>query len=107
MQHVELWLALARLEGYENARKVLNQARQHIPTEPAIWINAAKLEEAQGNTSMVPKIIDRAVISLTANSVVIDRDSWLKVRHLLTQLCCSVLTDLIAVVMWALPMVWS
>lgn len=79
MQHVELWLALARLERYENARKVLNQARQHIPTEPAIWINAAKLEEAQGNTSMVPKIIDRAVISLTANSVVIDRDSWLKV----------------------------
>ena len=26
-QHVELWLALARLETYENARAVLNQAR--------------------------------------------------------------------------------
>ena len=49
MQHVELWLALARLERYDNARKVLNRARQAIPTEPAIWISAAKLEEAQGN----------------------------------------------------------
>ena len=28
----ELWLALARLETYENARKVLNKAREHIPT---------------------------------------------------------------------------
>ena len=77
---MELWLALARLEQYDNARKVLNRARQAIPTEPAIWINAAKLEEAQGNQGMVPKIIDRAITSLTANSVVIDRDAWLKVR---------------------------
>ena len=46
-QHVELWLALARLESYENARKVLNKARQAVPTDAAIWITAAKLEEAQ------------------------------------------------------------
>ena len=42
-QHVDLWLALARLSSYENARKVLNRARQAIPTERAIWITAAKL----------------------------------------------------------------
>ena len=46
-QHVELWLALARLENYENARKVLNKARQAVPTDAAIWITATKLEEAQ------------------------------------------------------------
>lgn len=35
-QHVELWLALARLESYENARKVLNKARQAIPTSAEV-----------------------------------------------------------------------
>ena len=46
LQHVELWLALARLESYENARKILNEARRALPSEMAIWIHAAKLEEA-------------------------------------------------------------
>ena len=46
-QHVELWLALARLESYANARVVLNKARQAVPTDASIWITAAKLEEAQ------------------------------------------------------------
>ncbi len=46
-QHVELWLALARLESYANARVVLNRARQAVPTDVSIWITAAKLEEAQ------------------------------------------------------------
>lgn len=90
MQHVELWLALARLERYDNARKVLNRARQAIPTEPAIWISAAKLEEAQGNQVMVQKILDRGITSLKANSVVIDRDYWLKVclwRRCAVSLC--------------------
>lgn len=56
---VQLWLALARLETYENARKVLNKARENIPTDRQIWITAAKLEEANGNNHMVEKIIDR------------------------------------------------
>ena len=43
MQHADLWLALARLSNYDNARKVLNKARTAIPTEPLIWITAAKL----------------------------------------------------------------
>lgn len=56
---LQLWLALARLETYENARKVLNKARENIPTDRQIWITAAKLEEANGNIHMVEKIIDR------------------------------------------------
>lgn len=34
-------------------RQVLNKARQAVPTDPSIWITAAKLEEAQGNIDMV------------------------------------------------------
>jgi len=55
----QLWLALARLESYDNARRVLNKAREHIPTDRQIWITAAKLEEANGNTNMVDKIVER------------------------------------------------
>jgi len=58
----QLWLALARLESYDNARKVLNKAREHIPTDRQIWITAAKLEEANGNTSMVDKIVERGAL---------------------------------------------
>lgn len=75
---VELWLALARLETYENARKVLNKARENIPTDKQIWTTAAKLEEANGNIHMVEKIIDRAISSLTANGVEINRDQWIQ-----------------------------
>ncbi|KAJ6633556.1 Pre-mRNA-processing factor 6 [Pseudolycoriella hygida] len=73
---VELWLALARLETYENARKVLNKARENIPTDKQIWTTAAKLEEANGNIHMVEKIIDRALTSLSANGVEINREMW-------------------------------
>ncbi|KAI5638418.1 tetratricopeptide repeat domain-containing protein [Phthorimaea operculella] len=75
---VELWLALARLETYENARKVLNKARENIPTDRQIWVTAAKLEEAHGSTHMVEKIIDRAISSLSANGVEINREHWFK-----------------------------
>lgn len=74
----ELWLALARLETYENARKVLNTAREHIPTDRGIWISAAKLEEANGNDKMVQKIIDRAISSLCAAGVEINKEFWMK-----------------------------
>lgn len=73
-----MWLALARLETYEQARRVLNQARQAIPTEPAIWITAAKLEEAHGHVEKVSVIIEKAVTVLTQDQVVIDREQWLK-----------------------------
>ncbi|VDP10622.1 unnamed protein product [Soboliphyme baturini] len=75
---VELWLALAKLETYENARKVLNKARENIPTDRQIWITASKLEEANGNVHMVEKIIDRAISSLRANMVEINREQWMK-----------------------------
>eukprot|EP01027_Heterolobosea_sp_BB2_P016193 GEZU01023080.1.p1 GENE.GEZU01023080.1~~GEZU01023080.1.p1 ORF type:complete len:983 (-),score=312.18 GEZU01023080.1:84-3032(-) len=80
-QSTDLWLALARLETYENAKKVLNKARQAIPTEPLIWITAAELEEAQGGENIsdrIEKIIAKAVKSLSAYQVVIDRDQWIK-----------------------------
>jgi pre-mRNA-processing factor 6 len=78
-QHVELWLAFARLERVENARAILNKAREKVPTDASIWFTAAKLEEAHGNLTRVSKIIERAVKSLTSFSVIVDRDVWLKV----------------------------
>ncbi|CAM6093470.1 unnamed protein product [Calypogeia fissa] len=75
--HTELWLALARLETYENAKRVLNKARETIPTEPSIWITAAKLEEAHGNQTVL-RIVEKAIKSLQAQGVVIDREAWMK-----------------------------
>lgn len=74
----EMWLALARLETYENARKVLNKARLHIPTDRHIWFAAARLEETRGQKDMVDKIVAKALNSLKANQVEINRDQWLK-----------------------------
>ena len=74
----ELWLALAKLETYENARIVLNKAREHLPTDHTIWINAAKLEEAQGNTQQVEKIVSRAIKKLSTHGIKINRDQWMQ-----------------------------
>lgn len=71
-------MALARLETYENARKVLNKARENIPTDRQIWISAARLEETRGQSEMVNRIIERALTSLRANMVEINREHWLK-----------------------------
>eukprot|EP01114_Cavostelium_apophysatum_P016856 TRINITY_DN4880_c0_g1_i1.p1 TRINITY_DN4880_c0_g1~~TRINITY_DN4880_c0_g1_i1.p1 ORF type:complete len:920 (+),score=321.96 TRINITY_DN4880_c0_g1_i1:169-2928(+) len=75
---VEMWLALAHLETYENARKVLNTAIKAIPTEPSIWITAAKLEDAHHHEDNVKNIIKKAIKSLGAHKVVIDREQWIK-----------------------------
>lgn len=75
---VDLWLALAKLETYENARKVLNKARESNPKDRHIWITAAKLEEANQNTALVSKIIERAINTLVANMVELNRDQWIK-----------------------------
>ena len=85
------------METYENARRVLNKAREHIPTDRQIWIMATKLEEANGNNAMVDRLIERgsfsskfssdftfvfllllALASLTANMVEINREHWIK-----------------------------
>jgi hypothetical protein len=47
----------------------LPQARLAIPTEPLMWITAAKLEEAQGNTDNIDNIITRAMKALNKEKV--------------------------------------
>jgi pre-mRNA-processing factor 6 len=74
----ELWLALAKLEPYDNARKVLNKARENIPTDRHIWFAAARLEETRGEVRMITKIVERALTSLRANMVEINREQWMK-----------------------------
>ena len=89
---------MAKLESYENARKVLNKARENIPTDRQIWITASKLEEAHENFNVVPKIIERglynfttphqnfalmllsyvAISSLQTNCVEINREQWIQ-----------------------------
>ena len=66
------------MSEFDNAKKVLNRARERLSKEPAIWITAAKLEEANGNTSMVGKIIERGIRALQREGVVIDREAWMK-----------------------------
>ncbi|GFE54146.1 U5 snRNP-associated protein subunit [Babesia ovis] len=75
---VDLWLALARLCPYQEAQKVLNEARKQLPTNPDIWITAAKLEESNGNSQMVEKIIARGLDNLTKKGVIHVRENWLK-----------------------------
>ena len=86
----ELWLALAKLETYENARNVLNDARAAVPSDHTIWVSAAKLEEAQGNTTLVEKIINRAIKKL-GKSIALKRDQWL-MEAVLAEECGSVAT---------------
>ncbi|RKO97704.1 hypothetical protein CXG81DRAFT_4888, partial [Caulochytrium protostelioides] len=74
---LELWLALARLEPYEQAKQRLNQARQHLPTAPEIWIAAAQLEEANDHAAMVPLIVRKAAVSLTAKQAGLAAADWL------------------------------
>lgn len=54
------------------------QAREVLPSEPAIWITAAKLEEAHAHVDNVSKIISVAVRGLEAKKVVTDRETWIK-----------------------------
>jgi pre-mRNA-processing factor 6 len=72
-----LWLARAKLESYENAKVVLNEARAKIPTERQIWIAAARLEETHGTVDRVPLIIERAILVLRGAQVEINRKQWL------------------------------
>jgi pre-mRNA-processing factor 6 len=73
---VELWIALARLETYENAQKVLNQARAKIPTSHEIWITAFCLQEA--NNKDVEKLVANAIKQLSRMESALSRDQWLE-----------------------------
>ncbi len=76
---VDLWLALAHLEPYAEAQKVLNRARRAVPTDRTIWLAAAQLEEAAGrDAAHVDRIVATAIQSLRANSVEINREHWMK-----------------------------
>lgn len=78
----ELWIALAYLESHENARKVLNKARQHNPLSVAIWMAAARLEEAHGNEGgIVEKIVHRAVAELQQRGSEINRAGWIQTAY--------------------------
>lgn len=75
---LEFWLALARLETYEEAKAVLNKARFYLPSEPSIWINAAKLEESAGKDNIaIATVLSKAIKVLTKNGAKIVRDDWL------------------------------
>lgn len=57
---------------------VLNKARQVLPTEHSIWVNAAKLEESQGQPkAVIEKVIRRALEILQKNGFKIKREEWL------------------------------
>ncbi|KAK9106816.1 hypothetical protein Syun_022827 [Stephania yunnanensis] len=76
-EDARLLLQRVMLKTYDSAKRVLNKARDKLPKEPAIWIRATKLEEANGNTAAVGKIIERAIRSLQRGGVEIDRETWM------------------------------
>jgi len=79
------------------AKKELNKAREKLPKEPDIWIVAAKLEEANGNTIMVKKIIEKGSRVLQREGAVIDREAWLKEAEVAQRagsvITCQAMTD--------------
>lgn len=70
---VELWLALARLESYSNAEKIMNKARKANPNSVEVWLAAAKLQEQNSNVDRVTIAIKKAV-----EKKLLDREQWLK-----------------------------
>jgi pre-mRNA-processing factor 6 len=48
---VLIFLAFAKLETYDATKLVINRVSKALPTEPAIWRAAAKLEETVGVAS--------------------------------------------------------
>jgi pre-mRNA-processing factor 6 len=75
-ESVNMWLALARLETYDRAKQVLNNARKRLPTELRIWITAAQLEESHGNGERAAKVMARAIGMLKKQGVTFGRDKW-------------------------------
>jgi len=71
-----MWLALAKLETYKNAKVILNRARKNLPTEPKIWVHACKLEESNGAEDLSP-IIKNGIRLLGKYGVNVTREDWL------------------------------
>eukprot|EP01039_Chlorochromonas_danica_P003475 gene3475-3807_t len=74
---LDVYLALARLETHAAARKVLNLARENLPTERKVWIMAAVLEEVNGQSQLVGRILDKMLLSLAQLEVIVKREDWL------------------------------
>jgi len=73
----DLWLALARLESYNQAKVVLNSARKRLPTEIRIWVAACALEE--NDSLKTDLVIGKAVKRLSgASNMIVDREEWLE-----------------------------
>jgi pre-mRNA-processing factor 6 len=73
-----MWLALAKLENYDKAKIVLNQARKHLPTDHSIWIHAAKLEESEGRDQIViQNLLKNGMRVLKKHGSHIIKDEWI------------------------------
>lgn len=67
-----------------------------------IWLTAAQLEEANGSVHRVDAIIAKALKSLRANDVVIDRERWLQhafdmERAGAVQTCVAIVKNVVAI----------
>ncbi|KAJ9449609.1 Protein STABILIZED1 [Diplonema papillatum] len=73
---VDLWLALAKLGDYDDARAVLNQASKQNMTERRVWIAGAQLEESVDNKPNVERIVRKAVETLSRGGHC-SREQWI------------------------------
>jgi len=73
---VDFWISLARLETFENAQKVLNDARKKFPGEPRVWLAAAMLLEEKGDDAGVQRVAVKSVKAVEKDAV-IDRTAWI------------------------------
>jgi len=75
---IEIHLAYAKLHSYEEAKKILNDANKHFKNrERAIWIYAARLEEANGSGSNCEPIISRAIKKISKIHKILKREEWM------------------------------
>lgn len=71
-------LAYAKLLPYLEAKQVLNKANRHFNlAEKSIWINASKLEEAEGNLDNCKLIISKAIKKILKKKKLIKREEWI------------------------------
>ncbi|KAH8741516.1 Pre-mRNA splicing factor Pro1/Prp6 HAT repeat protein [Cryptosporidium ryanae] len=77
-QYEEFWLKLASISSYNDSQRILNEARRELPTNPGIWVAAAKLEESVNKTEKVEIIIKRCISNLSAKRFVHSRTDWLE-----------------------------
>ena len=55
----------------------MNQAREANPADLSIYVAAAQLEEAQENTTLISKIVKKALKNLAKAKKQLSRADWL------------------------------